>query len=344
MNDDYLWDPSASPDAEIAALERVLRPLRFAPADVPFPVGWRTRRSRFISGAAAAAVFVAVASGLLYWKMTQPAPWSIENIEGIARLSGKPVNSESRLVAGGTIETDSRSAARIAVGGIGIADIGPSSKVQLLRADSGQHRLELMRGTIYARIWARPRFFVVQTPSGTATDLGCIYTMSVDSAGNGRLSVSEGEVEIAGGDVGVLVPAGNTVALIAGKGPGLPYPISSSVAFRAAVAAADSAGYDGEATQRIVQLASRKETLTLWHSLSRADAAQRQEIYSRLAVLAKPPAGVTEDGIVALDQSMLAAWEKSMRGSWSSEPGSWWRRILFRLGLRKPAVWIGSAT
>lgn len=344
MNDDYLWDPSASPDPEIAGLEQLLRPLRFVPADVPFPIRRRAHRSRLISGVAAAAVFVAAAGGLLYWKVTEPAPWSIESIEGTTRLSGRPVNSRSRLAARGTIETDSRSTARIAVGGIGVADIGPLSKVRLVRADSSQHRLRLIHGTIYARIWAPPRFFVVQSASATATDLGCIYMMSVDSVGNGRLSVSEGEVEITGRGTEVLVPAGNTVALIAGRGPGLPHRIGSSAAFHAAVVAADSTAYSGEATQRIVELATAKETLTLWHLLSRADAAQRRDIYSRLAAFAKPPAGVNPQGVVALDQTMLAAWRDGMRNSWSVEPGSWWRRILLRLGLKKPAVRLGSAT
>lgn len=341
MKDDYLWDPSAAPDAEIAELEQVLRPLRFVPTDIPLPVARRTRLFGLISGAAAAVVLVAAGSGLLYWKLTQPAPWSIENIEGVVRLSGTPVNARTRIAVGETIGTDSRAHGRIAVGDIGIAEIGPSSEVRLVRADSSQHRFQLFRGTIHARIWARPRFFVVQTPSGIATDLGCIYSMSVDSAGDGRLSVSEGEVEMAEAGASALVPAGNTVAILAGKGPGLPHPLRSSTAFRAAVAAADSAGYRGESVHSIVQLATGEETLTLWHLLIRADPVERPAIYTRLVALSEPPAGVTLDGVAALDRSMLSAWRDTMRGSWNAEPATWWKRGLLRLGLRKPSVRIG---
>jgi hypothetical protein len=280
-----------------------------------------------------------LASGaLLYERLTQPAPWSIENINGVARIGGNRVDPRARLSPGVTVETDSRSTARLAVGTIGFADIGPSSKLRLVRADSSENRFVLVEGTIHARIWARPGYFVVDSPIGTAIDLGCIYTMHVDSTGRGRLSVSEGTVEVVAHGARAIVPSGNTVALRSGKEPGLPYPLRSSAAFRRAVAAADSSGYKRKTIQAILDLATENETVTLWHLISRAEANDRLAIYSRLAALAPPPDDVTPLGITSLDAAMLRAWQESMERSWSVEPRSWWRRFLLRTGLRKPAI------
>lgn len=341
MKEDYLWDPSAQPDAEIERLEHVLLPLRFVPDSLVPSSSPRFRLSRILLGLAAAAVILLAAGALLYERLTHPAPWSIESINGVARIGGNRVDRRAKLSPGAIVETDSRSTARLVVGTIGLADIGPSSRLRLVRADSAENRFVLIEGTIHARIWARPRYFVVDSPIGTAIDLGCIYTMNVDGTGRGRLSVNEGTVEVVAHGVRALVPSGNTVALHSGKEPGLPYPLRSSAAFRGAVAAADSNGYEGVAIQAILDLATQSETLTLWHLLSRVDGHERLAIYSRLVALAPPPSGVTSRGIISLDPAMLAAWQGSMESSWSVEPRSWWRRFLLRVGLRKPAFRLG---
>ena len=58
------------------------------------------------------------------------------------------------------------------------------SRVRLIAARDGDHQLALDRGTLHASINAPPGQFVVSTPSATATDLGCAYTLHVDEAGS----------------------------------------------------------------------------------------------------------------------------------------------------------------
>src|SRR5205814_3586048 len=82
--------------------------------------------------------------------------------------------------------------------------------------------------------------------------------------------------------------------------------------FRAALARFDFE--DGTPQQRAGDLAvvltkSRKrDALTLWHLLARVDAEQRSLVYDRLKDIAPPPAGVTKQGILRLDQPMLDLW------------------------------------
>jgi hypothetical protein len=59
----------------------------------------------------------------------------------------------------------------------------------------------------------------------------------------------------------------------------------------------------------IVPAESRKrDALTLWHLLSRADEKQRMVVYQRLRALAPPPSDVTKEGILRLNQVMLDRW------------------------------------
>src|SRR3990172_6458320 len=112
------------------------------------------------------------------------------------------------IVTGEWLVTDAFSRAELSVGRIGTAEVGPNSRVQLDRGGLTQHRLTLEHGRLQVVISAPPRLFLVQTPSVLATDLGCAYTLEVDSAGASRLHVTAGWVELKQGDATSLVPAG----------------------------------------------------------------------------------------------------------------------------------------
>jgi hypothetical protein len=47
------------------------------------------------------------------------------------------------------------------------------------------------------------------------------------------------------------------------------------------------------------------------------DAAGRVRVYDRLALLAPPPAGVTREGVLQLDEQMLQLWKGQLENNWS---------------------------
>jgi hypothetical protein len=51
-----------------------------------------------------------------------------------------------------------------------------------------------------------------------------------------------------------------------------------------------------------------QDTLTLWHLLARVDDQERVLVYDRLSQFVHPPATVTKQGILRLDQPMLDLW------------------------------------
>jgi hypothetical protein len=60
-----------------------------------------------------------------------------------------------------------------------------------------------------------------------------------------------------------------------------------------------------------------RDTLTLWHLLSRVNEEDRLHVYNKLTAFAPPPDGVTREGVLRLDQSMLEAWRQVLEPGWT---------------------------
>jgi hypothetical protein len=330
-DDDYLWDPAAAPDPEVAELERALRRYRFAEPALrpPHRLARQSKRARWTVAAAAAAIVAVLGAQWVSW--LQLRPWQVSAVEGVTRVGARQLDQPHELRAGEWLETDSASSARLNVGRIGKADIGPGSRLQVVRAAGTEHRLSLLRGVLHARIWAPPRFFLVETPSAVAVDLGCIYTLAVDSLGAGVLRVESGEVDLVGRQSSVIVPAGNRAALRPGLGPGLPTPTIVDPAYDRLLAAVDGGALDSASVSRLVEASSRERTITLWHLLRRVDQRERAMVVDRLARLVPPPSSVTRADLVAGDRAALSAWRDVLAPSWSSERVPGWKRVWRRV-------------
>src|SRR5262249_28669805 len=152
--------------------------------------------------------------------------------------------------------------------------------------------------------------FVVDTPSATAVDLGCMYTLQVDESGGGLLRTTLGWVGFRSHGRESFIPAGAAAVMRAQSGPGTPYFEDASEGFRATLSEFDTqldAAGRHAALQRILHEARFHDALSLWHLLSRVDEADRGSVLDRLSTLVPPPAGATREGILRLDRGMLDA-------------------------------------
>ena len=185
-------------------------------------------------------------------------------------------------------------------------------------------RLALDRGKIHALISAPPRFFFVDTPSAVAVDLGCAYTLEVDDAGASLLRVTSGWVALQLKDRESIVPAGAACRTQPGVGPGTPYFEDAVPEFRQALSSVDfakDASSRQSALAELFKYSRRRDTLTLWHLLSRVDGAERSRVYDKIASFAPPPEGVTREGVLKLDQKMLDLWRDKLEFDWAVSTG-----------------------
>jgi hypothetical protein len=323
---DYLWDPAAPPDPEVARLERAVAPLRYRPAPLAAPIELPAAprpgpRLRVLL--AAAAVGGVLIGGTL--SRSLDAPWTVSRLSGSVVAGGQPVSASEVLRPRVWVETGQGASARIRVGRIGRADLGPGSRARLVRAAGAEHRMAMEKGTLHARIWAPPRFFLVETPSALAIDLGCIYTLALDERGAGLLRVESGEVELVEGTRRSVVLAGNEATLTPGTGPGLPYPVRAAPAFRRTVAEYE-AREDAATLGALLAASNSGTTITLWHLLQRVPAAERPRVYARLTQLARAPGGVTAQSALALEPRALHRWRRALERSWTTESVPFWKR------------------
>jgi len=251
-----------------------------------------------------------------YYTRLSARAWNVSSLAGAPQVGADRINRSGRLTVGDWLETDSCSRAKIDVGKIGYVEVEAESRVRLLAARMRDHRLALLRGCLRATIWAPPRLFFVETPSATAIDLGCAYTLKVTDAGSSFLHVTSGWVALVLAGRDAIVPAGALCETRAGIGPGTPYFADASAALRRALTALDFERGHSEARsaalETVLAEARDRDALTLWHLLSRAEYSERSRVYDRLAALVAPPAGVTREAVLRLDKRMLGRWQEKL--------------------------------
>ncbi|HEX3253963.1 MAG TPA: FecR domain-containing protein, partial [Pyrinomonadaceae bacterium] len=213
------------------------------------PVFWKWQNK-----VAAAAVLLLVASFGAFWiyktsssREAQKPSWLVKRLDGAPRIGSAQISSNGQLAIGEWLETDGSSRAQIDVASIGNVDIAENSRVRLLQSRADEHRLELVRGKMSARIWAPPRLFFVDTPSAVAADYGCAYTLEVKDDGSSLLHVTSGWVAMESKDRESMVPAGASCETRPVIGPGTAYFDDASPALREALTKVD---FETDATAR----------------------------------------------------------------------------------------------
>ena len=323
-SEDYLWDGSGSRDPAIERIESVLADFRYRHRPLVLPaensalsLAPRPKSLRWIPRLAAAAVLltVSLAAYLLVHRARQADPglgWNVVSLEGAPQIGSRTISEGAPTVkfrVGDTLTTNSTSRASITEPFLGQIDVDPGSRVHLLQSSPNFKRIQLEVGTIHAAIWAPPAQFVVDTPSASAVDLGCRYTLQVAPDGSGTLRTTLGWVGFHLNGRDSFIPEGAICTMRPEIGPGTPFFEDASGNFRDAVEQFDRLAPSGDIPSRqletILQEARPRDALTLWHLLSRTSAPQREQVYARLSALIPPPLGVTREGVLRLDPHMM---------------------------------------
>lgn len=258
--------------------------------------------------AAACAVLLVIAGSAYWWtRDSVVGPWEVaQTKDGVSR----------RMASGEWVETKDGSEARITVGTLGTVDVAPGTRVRLGEVSESEYRLALARGTISAEIVAPPRLFIVDTPASTVVDLGCAYTVTVGEDGAGQLRMTSGWAALEFKGRESLVPAGAICRTRPGAGPGTPYFEDAPAALKEAVDDFDEGTRRTEALAVIIREARARDTLTLWHLLSRVGESDRVRVYDRIAAFEPPPAAATRSQILALDADALREWREELAWKW----------------------------
>jgi hypothetical protein len=362
MSDDYLYDGAGEPDPEVVRLEQMLGRLRTttlppmitvrlkpdttettrpdttggAEADLG-PVGADLRVRpyvgvRFAGPALAAAATIALMVGLTWNHAPSSADatagtasWGVSVLIGTPRIGASVLVGDGRIAVGQTLTTDQGSRAKMEVSDIGQVTVDERTRVRLVETRDGHHRLALERGTLHAAIAAPPGQFVVNTPSATATDLGCIYSLHVDDDGSGMLSVEAGWVAFEERGRESFVPAGASSRTDRVNGPGTPRYDDTEQSFRDALDDIDNgraAAHRAASLHFVLEHARGRDAMTLWHLISRVGDADRAAVVDALNARIPMPGAVSREAVLRLDRAALDQWWDTL----GLDEASWWRK------------------
>ena len=313
MSGDYLWDKSGEADGDLVRLEEALGrlggptpPLR----EIPVPRAAIVRRPLFW-GFAAAALALAMVTLFIVWRYSSP-DWIVIPVAGVPRLDSKELVGHARLRIGELIETDGHSRAEISAGHVANLAVEPNTSLKLTQSGRSGYRVSLERGKLNAVIWARPKLFFVDTPSAATVDLGCAYSLEVDSEGNTVVHVSHGLVSIESRGRNSYILAGAVCVARKGLGPGTPYYADASPALIQALDDFD-VHVRTEALATVLAEAHKKDAPTLWHLISKTTGTQRAEIIDRMVGFVPLLPGVTREGVLNGNSEMLDRWWNAVR-------------------------------
>ena len=329
-DDDYLWDRRGPVDPEIARLERLLAGHGLAPdarrqampatTSVPVP-GFALARRRIARRAfAAAAVLALCAFGLQAWyqqrlQWQDGRPWQLLEQRGAVRVDGRRATA---LAPDGVLSTGPRAAARLRAAGIGEVALGPGSRLQLVHTRTGRHRLQLLEGRMRARVWAPPGQFGVDVAGAEVLDLGCEFELDAPAAGDGRLTVRSGWVQVDNGVDEVLVPQGATVRIRRGRAPGTPRDLGATPDFVAALDAIDAhpggVRPDGPEIRRLLAAArpGAADAISLVSLVQRDPALAQGPMYDHVLRSLAGATLVTRAEIRAHGPAALSPWWQAL--------------------------------
>jgi len=214
------------------------------------------------------------------------------------------------------IETDGNSHRTIKIGEIGFVEVEPNTRLRVVTEGPNEHRLALARGEIRAKISAPPKLFFVDTPSGTAVDLGCEYSLNTDDGGSDFLHVTRGWVSFQWKGMESLVPAGASCRTRTKAGPGIPYFDDAPESLKAALEKFAFGKTGADVLSDILSESRKRDTLTLWHLLSRVTPGDRPRVFDRMTALTPLPAGVSREKALALDSETLTHWREELAWTW----------------------------
>jgi putative zinc finger protein len=236
--------------------------------------------------------------------------WKVNTVKGSPMIDGLLMKNNDSISLGQYIITDDSSRAELYVASLGTVIIEPNSKIKFVKSVEGEHRIELVYGTVDANILAKPRSFFVDAGKVSAVDLGCAYKISMDESGDGLLYVKSGRVslETAGGRES-MVPEGKFCVLKKDIGPGTPFRSDTSPRLKKALMDFDFGDCGNTCVNVILKNASKKDAVTLLNIMPRVDEEYKNKVYAQVSGYCSPPKNMPKDSIPKCDKiEKLNVW------------------------------------
>jgi len=243
-----------------------------------------------------------------YMFITAPSGgWEVVSLTGHPKLDNKVMSKSDDWSAEGVIQNDENSSVTFSIPKIGRIFIDASTNIS--RTNNDQIKLE--KGQIKKFEGDATDVLTVITPLAKFTELykGSAFKLSVGDDDMSKLIVESGWVIVTVKEFDSYVPKNFSCLVMRGK-YAIPYPVDTTPQLISLFE--NYSGANDPSVGTILALATKKESLSLWHLLQLVSNEDRFLVFDKLNELVSPPNGVTKTGIQGLNKDMLLKWRQEI--------------------------------
>lgn len=245
---------------------------------------------------------------VVYMFITAPSGgWEVVSLTGQPKLNNKVISKSDDWNDGGVIQTDENSSITFAIPKTGRLFIDASTYIS--RTNGDQTKLE--KGHIKKFEGDAADVQTVITPLAKFTELykGSSFKLSVADDDMSRLLVESGWVVVNVKDFDSYVPKNFACLVMKGK-YSIPYPLDTTPQIISLLE--NFSGAADPTVGTLLALATKKESLSIWHLLQLVSNEDRFLVFDKLNELVPAPNGVTKAGIQGLNKDMLMKWRQEI--------------------------------
>ena len=234
--------------------------------------------------------------------------WKIISLSGQPKIDNSIISKGDSFASERKIETDGSSSVTLMTDEFGRLFIDNSSVVSRTK---NSNEIKLDKGQIKKFEGKVSDVLSIITPLAKFTELykGSAFRLHVDSDGGCKLVVESGWVIISIKEFDSYVPKNFDCLITKGK-YAIPYSSNSSPELISMLE--NFTGANDPSVGTILSQITKKESLSLWHILQLVRTENRIMAFDRLNELIPAPPGVTKEGILTLNKTMLLDWRQEI--------------------------------
>ncbi|OGU55371.1 MAG: hypothetical protein A2V66_04150 [Ignavibacteria bacterium RBG_13_36_8] len=254
-------------------------------------------------------VIIVICAGIYFYIdiSKNNSPWSIKLISGLYRVNAR-IDNSMLLKVNNNLSTDPNSKVGITVPRVSRIELDQNSSITLLKAKDGDNRVKLNKGTLIVDSKVDRSGLTILTAVISVQEIGGRYSLTVDDVGNNRIEIFEDLVEVTL-ESKIIPLAANYICEIKKNGEvSVPYHKDAGLVLRQELKNFQYYNGGRSSLSAILSAATEFDALSLWYLLSLTSVYDRLAVYDKLYSFYPVPKGVTQDGIMRLDDLMLRLW------------------------------------
>ncbi len=248
---------------------------------------------------------------IIYFAITSifsSSGWEIMQFSGQPQINNEKVTQGSTLPPSAVITTDNKSSLTLLIPDVGRVLIDTSSTVK--RMEKG-FELDVENGQIKKYEGNASDFLTVQIPLARVKEFykGSAFRLKVMDRGTTEINVESGWITVEVKEFLSYIPKNYRCVVSRGR---YVIPFSSDTSPELQDLLEGFSGVNDPSIGTILSMASRRESIALWHLLQLVSNENRFLVYDKLNQFIPAPNGVTKEGIQALNKDMLMKWRQEI--------------------------------